>query len=46
MKILDRLPIPKDRTSLRVGERYVTIHANQILVWVSVHLAGRRSGWL
>ena len=40
MKILDRLPIPKDRTSLRVGERYVTIHANQILVWVSVHLSG------
>src|SRR3954469_12984363 len=39
MKILDRLPIPEDRTSLRFGDRYVTIHANQILVWVSVHLS-------
>jgi hypothetical protein len=37
MKILDRLPIPEDRTSLRFGDRYVNIHANQILVWVSVH---------
>ena len=40
MKLLDRLPIPEHRTSLRFGERYVTIHANQILVWVSVHLPG------
>jgi hypothetical protein len=40
MKILDRLPIPENRTSLRFGDRYVTIHANQILVWVSVHLSG------
>jgi len=40
MKILDRLAIPEDRTSLRFGDRYVTIHANQILVWVSVHLSG------
>ncbi len=40
MKILDRLPIPEDRTSLRFGDRHVTIHANQILVWVSVHLSG------
>jgi hypothetical protein len=40
MKILDRLPIPKDRTPLRFGDRYVTILANQILVWVSVHLPG------
>src|SRR5436190_23022677 len=40
MKILDRLPIPEDRTSLRFGDRYVAIHANQILVWVSVHLSG------
>jgi hypothetical protein len=39
MKILDRLPIPENRTSLRFGDRYVTIHANQILVWVSVHLS-------
>ena len=39
MKILDRLPIPRERTSLRFGDRYVTIRRNQILVWVSVHLA-------
>jgi hypothetical protein len=39
MKILDRLPISEDRASLRFGDRYVTIHANQILVWVSVHLS-------
>ncbi len=40
MKILDRLPISKDRGALRFGDRYVTIHANQILVWLSVHLSG------
>jgi hypothetical protein len=40
MKLLDRLPIQEHRTSLRFGDRHVTIHANQILVWVSVHLAG------
>jgi hypothetical protein len=40
MKILDRLPIPENRKSRRFGDRYVTIHANQILVWVSVHLSG------
>ena len=40
MKILDRLPIPEDRASLRFGGRYVTVHRDQILVWVSVHLAG------
>jgi hypothetical protein len=40
MKILDRLPIPGDRRSLRFGERYVTIHAHQVLVWVSVDLSG------
>ena len=40
MKILDRLPIPGDRRSLRFGDRYVTIHANQVLVWVSVGLSG------
>jgi len=39
MKILDRLPIPEDRESLRFGNRYVTIHPNQILVWVSVHMS-------
>lgn len=40
MKILNCLPIKDDRTSLRFGERFVTTHPNQILVWVSVHLAG------
>jgi hypothetical protein len=40
MKILDRLPIPKDRMSLRFGDRYVAIRADQIPVWVSVHLSG------
>ena len=40
MKILDRLPIAEDRTSLRFGDRYVTVHRNQFLVWVSVHLSG------
>jgi hypothetical protein len=42
MKIHDRLPIPEDRTSLRFGDRHVTIHAYQISVWVSVHLSGVR----
>ena len=40
MKILDRLPILEERTSLRFGDRYSTIHRNQVLVWVSVDLAG------
>ena len=40
MKILDRLPIPGERTSLRLGDRFVTVHRDQILVWVSVHLSG------
>ena len=40
MKILDRLPIPGERTSLRFGDRHVTVHRDQILVWVSVHLSG------
>jgi hypothetical protein len=39
MKILDRLPIPKDRISLRFRDRYITIRADQIPVWVSVHLS-------
>jgi hypothetical protein len=38
MKILDRLPIPKDRMSLRFGDRYIAIRADQILVWMSIHL--------
>jgi hypothetical protein len=40
MKILDRLPIPLRRASLPLGDKFVTVHRNQILVWVSVHLAG------
>src|SRR4051812_9124707 len=40
MKILDRLPISEKRTSLRFGDRSVTVRHNQILVWLSVHLAG------
>ncbi len=40
MKIIDRLPIPVKHSSLRFGDRYTTLHRNQVLVWVSVHLAG------
>ena len=40
MTILDRLPIPETRTSLRFGDRYTTAHRNQVLVWVSVYVAG------
>jgi hypothetical protein len=40
MKILDRLPISEQRTSLRFGDKYITVRHDQILVWVSVHLAG------
>jgi hypothetical protein len=39
MKILDRLPIHETRTSLRFGDRYITVHHDQALVWVSIHLA-------
>jgi hypothetical protein len=39
MKILDRLPISGERTSVRFGDRYVRVSPDQILVWVSVHLA-------
>jgi hypothetical protein len=39
MKILDRLPTSEKRASLRFRERHVTIRANQILVWVGVHLS-------
>jgi hypothetical protein len=42
MKILDRLPISEKRTSLQFGDRFITIRLNQILVWVSVHLATTR----
>jgi hypothetical protein len=40
MKILDRLPIPGERTSVRFGDRHVTVLPDQIPVWVSVHLVG------
>jgi hypothetical protein len=39
MKILNRLPISSERTSLRFANRFTTLHRNQILVWVSIHLA-------
>jgi hypothetical protein len=39
MRILDRLPIHQTRASLRFGDRYITVHHDQILVWVSIHLA-------
>lgn len=38
MKILDRLPISMEGTSLRFGDRHVKARRNQIVVWVSVHL--------
>ena len=31
MKILDRLPIPEKRSSLRFGDRYTTFHRDQLL---------------
>ncbi len=40
MKILDRLPIPDEHASLRFGNRYITLHHDQILVWISVSLGG------
>jgi hypothetical protein len=40
MKILDRLPISEERASLRFDGRFITVHRNQILVWLSVHLRG------
>ncbi len=39
MKILDRLPISAKRTPVQFGDRHVTLLPDQILVWVSVHLA-------
>jgi hypothetical protein len=40
MKILDRLPISGSRMSLQFGGKYVTLHRNQILVWVSIQVTG------
>jgi hypothetical protein len=42
-KLLDRLPIVEGRMSLRFGDRHVTVHEGQILVWVSIHLTGVQS---
>jgi hypothetical protein len=39
-KVLDRFPIVGTRTSLRFGDRHVTVLPDQIPVWVSIHLAG------
>ena len=39
MKILDRLPIQDQPTSLRFGAKYITVRRDQVLVWMSVHLA-------
>jgi hypothetical protein len=40
MKMLDRLPITKERTSLRFGDRSISARPDQIVVWMSVHLPG------
>jgi len=40
MKILDRLSIQERRESIRFGDKYATVHRDQVLVWVSIHLAG------
>jgi hypothetical protein len=39
-RILDRLPILDKRTFPTFDEKSVKVHRNQILVWVSIHLAG------
>src|ERR1700722_6969400 len=39
-KILEHLPIVANRGSVRFGDRHVTVHRNQILLWVSIHLIG------
>lgn len=39
-KVLDQLPILEKRTSLKFEDKHVTVRRHQILVWVSVHLAG------
>ncbi|HKI38287.1 MAG TPA: hypothetical protein VKA46_40940 [Gemmataceae bacterium] len=35
-RILDRLPVPRQDTMTFVGQEAVTIHAYEILVWVSL----------
>lgn len=40
MKILDRLPITERHSSLKFGDKFTTVHRNQILVLVSIDLAG------
>jgi hypothetical protein len=39
-KILNQLPIIEKRISLPFNGKHVTLHRNQILVWVSIHLVG------
>ena len=39
-KILDRLPILDKRAFPRFDDKHVRVHRDQILVWVSVNLAG------
>ena len=41
MKILDRLPIQDRPTSLRFGGKYTTVRRDQVLLWMSVHVASR-----
>src|SRR5687767_14631849 len=38
-RILDQLPVVEERSTMRFDGKQVVLHANQILVWVSLHLA-------
>jgi hypothetical protein len=42
-KILDRLPMTGQSEELRFQDRSLPIHPNQLIAWVSVHLAGATS---
>lgn len=39
MKILDRLPITRGQSSIRFGGRFLAVRPDQIVVWISLHLA-------
>jgi hypothetical protein len=39
-RILDRLPILDKRTTATFDDKHVKVHRDQILVWVSINLAG------
>ena len=41
-KVLDQLPIVDKRTFARFDDKHVKVHRNQILVWISIQLAGAR----